>query len=64
MLELPNGQHVRCWKREGEAIRRDVMLTGNVYLVKDPATEVYNRVAPDSVEATVMENADGTKRIS
>lgn len=51
VLTLPNGEKVTCWQRDAEAIRRDVLLTGNVILIKDPLSEVYERVAPDSVEA-------------
>lgn len=51
VLTLPDGKPVRCWRREAAAIRRDVFLTGNVFLRQDPATEVYERVDPNSVEA-------------
>lgn len=54
LLTLPDGKRVRCWRREARAIRADVSATGSVILVKDPATEVYERVAPDSVEAPVL----------
>ena len=54
LLTLPDGQQVRCWTREADAIRADVRLTGTVILVKDPASEVYERVAPDSSEAPVL----------
>lgn len=54
LLTLPNGDTAVCWTREAEAIRRDVYLTGTVILVKDPAADVYERVAPDSVEAPVL----------
>jgi hypothetical protein len=53
MLTLPNGEKVRCWRREADAIRADVARTGSVILVRDPATEVYDRIAPHSAEAPV-----------
>lgn len=54
LLTLPDGKKVVCWQREAEAIRADVHATGSVILIKDPASEVYERVAPDSAEAPVL----------
>lgn len=52
LLTLPSGERVRCWTKDAGLLRQDVRAGGSVYLVRDPATEVYDRIAPDSVEAT------------
>jgi hypothetical protein len=62
LLTLPDGKRVRCWKKDAADIRRDVTMRGTVYLIRDPETEVYDRVAPDSVEATFMEDG-GARRV-
>lgn len=62
-LTLPDKRRVLCWAKDLEAIFDDVRLTGNVYLVKDPGSEVYDRVAPDSVEAEFMEQG-GARRVT
>jgi hypothetical protein len=54
MLTLPDGRKVRCWRRDAQAIREDVALTGNVILVQAPGSEVYDRVAPGSLEAAAL----------
>lgn len=55
MLTLPDGQKVRCWRKDAENIRRDVQQTGTVRLIRDPLTDVYDWVAADSVEAKAMD---------
>ena len=52
-LTLPDGKVVTCWRREAEAIRLDVAMTGNVFL-RQAGGEVYERVDPASVEAIEM----------
>jgi hypothetical protein len=54
LWQLPSGDTVRVWEDDVEALRRDVMLTGNVFLIRNPDSAVYDRVAPDSIEATEM----------
>lgn len=50
-LTLPDGKVVTCWRKDAEAIRRDVALTGNVMLVRPDGSGVYERIDPGSVEA-------------
>lgn len=48
-LTLPNGEKVRCWRRQANEIYLDVHATGNVYLMLDQATGVYERLPPGTV---------------
>lgn len=54
LFTLPDGQRVRCWEKDRAAIQADVRRSGNVFLIRDPGTEVYDRVAPESIEAAAM----------
>lgn len=51
LLTLPNGEKVRCWAKDADKIRHDVMFTGNVFLRRDHGSEVYEYIDPASVEA-------------
>lgn len=49
-LTLPNGEEVLCWTRDRLAILHDVGTTGDVFLVRDPLTGVYQRAAPEHIK--------------
>lgn len=54
LLTLPDGKQVRCWQKDVLKIRQDIQTHGDVYLVSDPLTGIYDRVPPDSVEGRMM----------
>jgi hypothetical protein len=49
LLTLPDGQRVRCWRKDAQALRVDVALTGNVFLRRSPGSEVYERVVSQQI---------------
>ena len=53
-LTLPDGRRVTCWRKDAQAIWADVALTGNVFLRRPDGSEVYERVAPESLEAAAL----------
>lgn len=55
LLTLPDGRVVRIWRREAQLIKADVAATGSVMLVRSVGTDVYERVAPASLEARSLE---------
>ena len=59
MWRLPDGKLVRIWARDREALQRDVLVYGRVYLVRGTNHEVYERVAPDSMQARELDAASG-----
>ena len=64
LLTLPNGQHVRCWKKDALAIRADVAKTGDVLLVKPDGSDVYDRIAPDSTDAHLLHLDPNLRRLA
>jgi ribosomal protein S4E len=60
-LTLPDGKKVKCWRKEADAIRRDVYATGDVFLIRNPETDVYERVPPE--QAKLIPDA-ATRRVS
>lgn len=60
MWRLPDGKLVRIWARDRDALRRDVLAYGRVYLVRPPDGEVYERIAPDSAEARQIDDASAS----
>jgi hypothetical protein len=53
-LTLPDGKKVLCWKKDAARIRHDVRTTGTVRLVRPQGAEVYEYLAPGSVEAKLF----------
>jgi hypothetical protein len=54
LLQLPNGEKVRVWRRDAEKIRADYLATGNVFIARAPGDEVYSRIDPTSIEAAAL----------
>lgn len=63
-LTLPDGKKATVWRKDVEAIRRDVLLTGNVVLYRPEGSEVYEYVAWDSAEAKMIRKTGSFRHVA
>jgi uncharacterized protein YabN with tetrapyrrole methylase and pyrophosphatase domain len=57
LWQLPDGKKVLVWADQVDDLRRDVAAYDTVYLIKDENADVYERIAPDSVQAAELRDA-------
>jgi hypothetical protein len=51
LWRLPDGKTVLVWAKDVDALRADIVATGNVCLFRDPGATVYERIDPADAQA-------------